>query len=72
MKLYIVIYLTGAIIGSVGPLPYDEKECQRRTVSELSTISDALSGDAMMGLRMECEWHAVRPPNDPSAAVTLQ
>lgn len=54
MSLYIVIYAGLLIGGTVGPLPYDMAECQRR----IAEFNVKTAGSEM---RFTCEWHAKRP-----------
>lgn len=39
-KLFLVIYITGQVGGSVGPLPYDMRECLRRRLDLLNVKAD--------------------------------
>lgn len=70
MKLYIVIYMAGLIGGTVGPLPYDEAECRRRIDALTAQIDPTITtpeGFSSKNVRFACEWHAVRPNNQPGA-----
>lgn len=70
MKLYIVVYIAGLIGGTVGPLPYGPDECARRVAEQHAALNRDLTtpqGFTWRDIRFECEWHAVRPDNHPSA-----
>jgi len=73
MNLYIVIYIAGLIGGTVGPLPYGLKECQQRAVETLAEVDPNVvtpQGYRGSDVKMVCEWHDVRPGNDPAAGTT--
>lgn len=70
MKLYMIIYVAGLIGGTVGPLPYGMDECERRVGgmkdgADRSVISP--EGYTADDIHFVCEWHTVRPGNDPRA-----
>jgi hypothetical protein len=73
MKLYIVIYLAGLIGGTIGPLPYDMEECQRRVAAEMAQVDPTITtpnGFSAKDVRLACEWHEVRPGTQPGAGKT--
>jgi len=49
MKLWIAISVLGKIAAVVGPLPYDEHECQRRVIE----ASAGLDGDATFPIMID-------------------
>jgi hypothetical protein len=63
-NLWIVIRLKGDIGGTVGPLPYDIDECQRRA-SELTENADqhvvTPQGYSVKDVSITCEFHEQRP-----------
>lgn len=76
MKLFLIIYTSGQIGGSVGPLPYDMAECEIRRdelrVMNAAFISEGIdrsTGKAAptknieiaKTLRFECEFRQERP-----------
>lgn len=75
-KLFLVFYLAGKVGGSVGPLPYDMKECLARRLEPVSNLAAAQRNDLSFihhGLRMKkgglevrlmCEEWSTRPPID--------
>lgn len=79
-KVFMVIYVAGKIGGSVGPLPYDFKECLARRLSPISDLTTAQRNDLSFihhGIRMVkdghevriiCEEWTARPPIDPALA----
>jgi hypothetical protein len=52
-KLYIVIRVAGLIGGTVGPLPYDQAECERR-IAEFNAKAEGHAA-------FTCEFHTERP-----------
>lgn len=64
MKLFMVIYLAGRIVGTSGPLPYDEDECRHRA-NELWRGGDhsavTKEGFTTNDVRFVCERHDDRP-----------
>ena len=66
MKLYMVIYLAGQIVGTVGPLPYDAKLCEQRAAEKMAEADHTVTtpeGFTTKDVRLTCEWHAIRPEN---------
>jgi hypothetical protein len=64
VKLWMVIYLAGQIVGTVGPLPYDEPECVRRVVDKMAGADHSVTtpeGYTIHDVRLVCEWHDERP-----------
>ncbi len=63
MKLYLIVYVAGKVIGFTGPLPYDMAECQRRaTIEQRSCVNGAFQ---CADIRYRCEWAQGRPAIDP-------
>lgn len=72
LKIFMVIYISGHVGGSVGPLPYDMKECLARRLQPVSNIEQAQKwtfihhgirrsdGDGNE-VKMVCEERADRP-----------
>lgn len=56
MKLWFVIYNMGLIGGTVGPLPYDMKECIERAIPYQQAAKE--NG---ISLTFKCEYHEKRP-----------
>ena len=72
MNLYIVIYIAGLVGGTVEALPYDMEECQHRATAEMAKIDPTITtpdGFSARDVRFVCEWHDVRPENQPGAGV---
>ena len=70
MRLYIVIYLAGLVGGTVGPLPYDEAECERRVSAQMASLDRGVttpSGYTADDVDLRCEWHTERPILNPKA-----
>ena len=63
MKLFMVIYVSGLIGGTIGPLPYDETECERRAVRlmNLCDPTKTAHGRTCADIRFKCERHNSRP-----------
>lgn len=67
LKLYIVIYVTGQIAGTVGPLPYGVEECEKRTQAHMAKVDPTIvtpDGYSAKDVRLSCEWHILRPENE--------
>ena len=67
MNLWLVIYMTGKVGGSVGPLPYDFTECQSRVVDMYRQLRpDVVTPDGRTAadVRFACEYHDARPINE--------
>jgi hypothetical protein len=58
--LWLVIYQTGLIGGTVGPLPYEIEQCKERA-AEMQAKADFKS----IPLRFSCEFHFERPKISP-------
>lgn len=72
MKLWMVIYIAGKIGGTVGPLPYDYDACVARSQSlynDANKLVTTPQGYTAADVRFECELHAERPKNDPTAGT---
>lgn len=76
LKLWMVLYLAGVVVGSSGPLPYGMAECERKAAEELRTFDWSLfaeEGFDSDDVRISCEFHAEDPMprrdrlDDPSA-----
>ncbi len=64
MKLFIVIYIAGLIGGTIGPLPYDFKECKRRAAEKMAEFDQKVitpEGYRASDVKLICEWHVNRP-----------
>jgi hypothetical protein len=66
MKLYIVTYLVGKIIASVGPLPYGEDECRHNIIEMQASANRGINNNPSLGLEvgdlvLACEWHETSP-----------
>jgi hypothetical protein len=60
MKLWVVIFYlsTGNIGGSIGPLPYDFEECEKR----IEVFNEGFTKENKP-IRFVCEYHEDRPHN---------
>ena len=68
MQLFMVIYITGLIGGTVGPLPYGFDECEARAAAATREAAQQVSvvtpsGVTGRDVRLACEYHSVRPAN---------
>lgn len=69
MKLFMVIYVGGLVGGTIGPLPYDMDECERRMAEISEGKDDALR---KYSVTFACEFHNERPKGDPSLGEAFQ
>lgn len=63
-KLYILIFLSGNLASTIGPVPYGMTECQERIaekMEELNADDFKRSVARKNDLVMRCEFHAARP-----------
>jgi hypothetical protein len=63
-KLYILIFLSSNLVGTIGPLPYDMPECLERAADKMAAInSDAMKREVarVNDLELKCEFHQERP-----------
>lgn len=64
MKLFMIIYLAGNMVGTIGPLPYDMDECLHRA-EKLWKSGDhgavTKQGFTTRDVRFACEYHNERP-----------
>jgi hypothetical protein len=66
MKLFMVLYILGTVQGSVGPLPYDEPECQRRVAEiRLECRNNPAVPYTCADVAMKCERHPSHPEIEP-------
>lgn len=68
--LYMMIYLAGQLVGTVGPLPYDMDECLYRADKKWHEGKpDVVTPDGltMRDIKLTCEYHESRPK--PEGAV---
>lgn len=56
MKLWLIIYNMGFIGGTIGPLPYDMKECLERVIPYQQAAKEYNKP-----LIFKCEYHEKRP-----------
>jgi hypothetical protein len=64
MSIYLVVYIAGLVGGSIGPLPYDMAECQRRAETynaEQGTDHVSPQGWSRDDVLFVCERHSKRP-----------
>lgn len=69
MYLWLVLYVAGHIIITVGPLPADEAACKAQAAEMVATIDPDWveeQGTTTGDVRAECEWSTTRPePEEP-------
>ena len=73
LPLYIVIYISGFVGGTIGPLPYSQasdgmRQCEQRLASILAQATAPIPPH----IEFVCARHAVRPANDPRADAALK
>lgn len=57
MKLWaVILYFSGEVGGSIGPLPYEMNECEERIIS----MNETLIRDNKP-IRFVCQFHSERP-----------
>ena len=64
MKLWIIIYLAGELVGSVGPLPYGPDECEKRIAEKMAEANHDVvtpGGFTTKDVRLACEYRDARP-----------
>lgn len=64
MNLFVVFYILGVSIASVGPLPYDMVECQKRVLEVTPKVDPNMpvpGGYKLKDLNIICEFHHDRP-----------
>lgn len=54
MKLFLIVWYYGTIGATVGPLPYDQAECEKRAEA-------LIAADPQPGGVLECSYHEKRP-----------
>lgn len=68
MKLYLIIYFIGQVVGVVGPLPYDMRECLSRAVDIQRTVMAKKSKiTSASDFSFACESRAMPPAMSPYA-----
>lgn len=73
-KLYILIYLAGKLVGTIGPLPYGMDECHERIAEKMATVnSDEFKRRAAResDLNLRCEFHETRPRIEGGPVVSM-
>jgi hypothetical protein len=66
-KLYVLIYLAGKLVGTIGPLPYEMDECLERSSEKMTIINrDTFKRDGSHAndLELRCEYRLTRPVLD--------
>lgn len=63
MKIYLVVYVAGKIIGFTGPVPYTMEDCARRALAQDEACIDGAFRCA--DIRHKCEYHTEAPRIDP-------
>lgn len=64
MKLWMIIVIMGNIGATIGPLPYDMKECEHRRDAKLAEIAaDPVKKDLgdKKKIKLICEYREQRP-----------
>ena len=63
MKLWMVIYITGQVAGSIGPLPYGEDECLRRSADRANQCTNSPKALPLTceDIAFKCENSDTRP-----------
>lgn len=78
MKLFLLIYMSGKLGGTIGPLPYGMDECMRNALAlQQQAHTAAVTGKGARGniltqkeikrigsMEFKCEYHDKRPKND--------
>ena len=60
-SLFLVWYLSGQLVLTAGPLPYDMEECKDRAIEALAEVQALDELGEFEGLEIKCEYHATRP-----------
>lgn len=64
MKLWMIVYLAGQIVGSIGPLPYGMDECVLRADDQMSALDHSIiteEGYTAEDVGFSCEWRDEHP-----------
>lgn len=57
MKLYIVIYILGQVIGQAGPVPFGMDKCERKAIEILEEFKKKpLDGTKTEDIKVVCEY----------------
>lgn len=64
MKLFMLIYLGGILVGSIGPLPYDKEECEARAADKMAGGNPEVvtpDGWRLKDIEIKCDYFDGRP-----------